>query len=113
MKSNRASSAQWMSSNTSTVGPSSASASKNRRHAANASDLAMLSAARRVRALQADQGPQVTHHPLAIPLVQDQRRDRLRELRVSYLRCVGLQDASLGLDHLAQRPEGDALPVGE
>ena len=112
MKSKRASSAQWMSSNTSTVGPSSASASKKRRHAANASTRPLSPLAETV-SLQPDQGPQVPEHPLAIPLVQDQRRDRLRKLRIGDLRRVGFQDAGLRLDHLAQRPERDALPVGQ
>ena len=58
--------------------------------------------------------PQVPHHPLAIPLVQDHRRDRLARASPRRHRAVvGLQDASLRLDHLAQRPERDALAVGE
>ena len=35
------------------------------------------------------------------------------ELGRGLVRGVGLEDAALGLQHLAQGPEGDALPVGQ
>jgi hypothetical protein len=41
------------------------------------------------------------------------RRQRAVELGCRLGGRVGLQDAALGLDHLPERPEGDALPVGQ
>ena len=110
MKSSSASSAQWMSSNTSTVGPSSANASTNLRHAANASTRPPH---RRSHRLQPDQRPQMPRHPLAIPLIDHHPCHRLGELLLGYVAGVGLQDAGLRLDHLTQRPERDALAIGQ
>ena len=69
--------------------------------------------ARRRVSLQADQRAQVLGHPGAVALVGHQRVDGLGELRPRHVDAVGLEDAGLGLDHLAERPERDALAVGE
>ena len=113
MKSSSASSAQWMSSNTSTVGPSSASASKNRRHAANASTRPLVTAGR-CRGLQPDEAAAGAATPSRDPAHPSTSAATASESFASATRrVVGLQDAGLGLDHLAQRPERDALAVGK
>ena len=85
------------SSKTRTSGCSSASASKKRRHAANASscepaDVAGLP----------DERTQMRQHPLRV--LVDQLLDRARELRVDLLVAVGLEDAGLRLHHLRRAP---------
>ena len=106
MKSSSSSLAQWTSSNTSTVGRCSASASTKRRHAPKLSSRAPVSAT------QSDQRPQ----PLLDPddVVLDHRcGHRLVKLALGVRGGVALQDARLGLDHVAEGPEGTALAVGE
>ena len=104
MKSSKPVVGPLQSSKTRTSGCSSASASKNRRHAANASscepgDIAGLP----------DERTQVRQHPLRV--LVDQLLDRARELRLDLVVAVRLEDAGLRLHHLAERPVADALAV--
>src|SRR5439155_3542065 len=58
---------------------------------------------------QPDHRPEVRRHPAG--LVSRYRGHRLLELRARLLPGVGVEDPRLSLDHLADRPEGDALAV--
>ena len=78
MKSSKASSAQWMSSNTSTVGPSSASASNEPTPRRKRLHLAALTAAG--ERVESDQWAQLARHPVAITLIQNHPRHRLGQL---------------------------------
>jgi hypothetical protein len=70
-------------------------------------DVASLGGHRRLR-LEADQRMEVPLHPVATSRIRDRALDRCIELLARY-GLVVLQHARLGLDHLAQRPDGDAL----
>ena len=59
---------------------------------------------------RADQREQARLEPGEVGIV---RRQGLLELRLHLLGEVGLEDPALGLDDLAERPEGDPLPVGK
>jgi hypothetical protein len=75
--------------------------------------LRLAVAARLARRTQADQGPQVRSHPGRLRLVGDQVDDGLVKFAGGDLDRVGLQDVCLTLDDLSQRPQGDALPIGQ
>ena len=81
---NSASSAQWISSNTSAVGPSSASASKNLRHAANASTRPP-SPPTAPRASRPTSGRRCRLPPSRDPAPQAGMRDGFGELRLGRL----------------------------
>ena len=61
-------------------------------------------------AARADERRQAGLEPGAVRVV---RAQRLLELRRRLRGRVRLEDAALGLDDLAERPEGDPLPVGK
>ena len=108
-KSRRSSSAQWRSSNTSTAGPLSASASRNRRQAANAASSGRRLLPRR----EADERTELALEPRGLAPRRDEARDRARELVGRDLGVVGLEDPGLCLHDLAERPVGDTLAVGQ
>jgi hypothetical protein len=60
---------------------------------------------------QADQRAEVAGHPGRLALVGEQVGDRAGQLAGGAVGRVGLLDAGLGLDDLAQGPEGHPLPV--
>ena len=111
MKSSRASSAQWMSSNTSTVGPSSASASTNA--AKPRTPRPDRSRPGPTRASRPTSGPSCTHHPLAVAPIRLSAPHRVRSFVPGNAGAVRFQDARLGLHHLTQRPQCNALAVGK
>jgi hypothetical protein len=65
------------------------------------------------RAGQADQRVQVPAHPGRLALVGDQVTDGPLQLGLRLVGRVGVQDPGLGLDDLAQRPQGHPLAVGQ
>ena len=106
-KSSRPSSAQCRSSKTSTSGRCSASASKNRRQAANAS------ARGRRRRSRPSPSPTSGRRCGSTQPRRPARPPRPPcELRAGLVGGVGLEDAGLRLDDLAERPERDAVAVG-
>jgi len=60
-----------------------------------------------------DEGAEVQFDPAGVTLVVDGGIDGLAKLLGSLGLGVPLVDASLRLDDLSQRPEGDAVTVGE
>src|SRR5262249_38575182 len=62
------------------------------------------------RAARTDEGGEARLEPGQVGVAV---RERALELRLRFLRRVGLEDAALGLDDLPQCPEGDPLPVGK
>ena len=72
---------------------------------------ALAVAARGAVGLEARQRPQVLFDPGGLRFVADQVRHGRPELGVRLVGGVGVQDAGLGGDHLAQRPVGDAVAV--
>jgi hypothetical protein len=62
---------------------------------------------------QADQGTQVALDPAGLGGVAEQVGGHGGQLGRRLVGGVGLQDPGLGLDHLAQGPEGHALAVGQ
>jgi hypothetical protein len=97
-----ASSAQWMSSNTRTVGSVSATVS-NVRQAAKSSSRS---------ALELASTPTSGRGALAQPIAVGPA-DGVIDLGRGDLGIVGLEDAGLGLHDLAQRPECDSIAVRE
>ena len=65
------------------------------------------------RPAEPDQRPEVLQDPPGLYLVIDDRGHGGAELLGGGVGCVRLEDARLCLHHLAERPEADALPVGE
>ena len=109
-KSSRPSSAQWRSSTTSTSGPHSASASNKRRQAANASSRRL---GRARDASSATSGRRwLSTHAASLGSATRSRTAR-RSFCSAVAGVVRLEDPGLGLDHLAERPERDALAVRE
>ena len=107
MKSSRPSSAQWMSSKTSTRGLRSASASKNVRQAVNDSSRLEAPASSSVLRPAGASG--------LLPSQARRRRPRARRARVSRRDDFGgvvLEDAGLGFHHLGDRPVADLCPYG-
>ena len=107
-KSSRPASAYCTSSNTRTSGPSSASRSKNSRQAANRS-----SRSRTARSLERRAGGE----PRADPAPAPPRRGRARKRRPRASRAPrpasSPQRSEPHADHLGQRPERDAVAVGQ
>jgi hypothetical protein len=62
---------------------------------------------------EADERPQLILYPPCGRGVRDQIGDRFAELGLGDLGRVRLEDGSLGLDHLRECPERDALAVGK
>ncbi len=56
---------------------------------------------------------EVSGDPLRVGRLGNDGPNRVCELLGRDLRRIGLEDAGLGLRHLAQRPVGDPLPVGQ
>ena len=110
-KSSRPSSAQCRSSKTSTSGRSLGE--RLEEAAPGGEGLVAAVAAGSSSPVEPDERPQVASRPSRASVVGDESRDRLAELRLGRLGGVGLEDAGLRLDHLAERPEGDALAVGQ
>ncbi len=107
MKSRRPSSAQWRSSKTSTSGRSRASASSKCRQAAKA---APRSSPRMLRSsLEPDERPEMASMRAASAGPGTRSRTDSPELPLRRLGVVGLEDAGLALDDLAERPERDAV----
>ena len=67
--------------------------------------------ARRLVALEAGERTQVPLDPGGVGRVADESLDGLAKLLLGLARAVGLEDARLRLDHLAERPERHALAV--
>ena len=65
------------------------------------------------RPAEPDQRPEVLEDPPGLHLVVDDRGHGGAELLGGGVGSVRLEDARLCLHHLAERPEADALPVGE
>ena len=82
-------------------------ASRKRRHAATAS-----LAVGRLRRPADEAGASASLEPVRLGRILDDR-GRMAELRGRLFGGVGLEDPGLRLDHLAERPVGDALAVGE
>ena len=62
---------------------------------------------------QAEQRRQPRLQPLALGRLLDRGGDDVGQLGRDRRRAVELEDAGLGLEHLPERPEADALPVGQ
>jgi len=73
----------------------------------------LLAAAGLTARLDSGKRGQLPAHPERIDTRQSDRRDRLVKLRRRGRRVVRFEDARLLLDDLRERPECDALPVGE
>ena len=106
MKSSVPESAQCRSSKTSATTCVAASRSKNVRQALNSS----FRTARRSRA-DAEQGQQRGFDPAPLLRVRDVRVQHLADAQAGRLVVVGLDQAGPAADHLAERPERDALAV--
>ena len=105
MKSSRPVSAWWRSSKTITTGAVAASRSKNVRHAPNScSDPAPDSSP------SSDSSAGSIQRPLG--LVGDVLLEHRGDRRAGRRLVVGLLEAGAAADHLAERPERDALAVG-
>ena len=100
--------AQWRSSTRTARGRCAARHSRNRRQAVKDS----LCSTRVSSPIAPTSGPsRETSHSCSEspPRVSDSRLELLNGL----VRAIGFEDARLGLDDLAQRPERDSLPVGK
>ena len=107
MKSSRPASAQWRSSNRRTTGPLAAIRSKNVRQALNSS-----SRAAPALALEPEQDEERVLDPAALGLVGDPLRDPGGDGGPGRGLVVALDQPDPAADHLAERPERDALAVG-
>ena len=63
--------------------------------------------------LEAGERPDVLLDPGRLRRILDQIGDGLLELRARLFGGVGVEDPGLGVDHLAERPVGHSLAVGE
>jgi hypothetical protein len=81
--------------------------------AAPCGELLGLLSGRDVAAGQAKQGGEPQLQPFALILVGDEGRDGRREFGRDQRRVIRLEHTGLCLDDLAQRPEGDAIAVGQ
>ena len=111
MNSSRPSSAQWMSSNTSTSGP--ARRDQLQEPAPGRERLGAAVAAQLACGGEPGQRRQVRLDPARLVRVGDNVLDGDAELLLDVGRRVGGEDAGVGLHDLAQRPEGDAVAVGQ
>ena len=110
MKSSSPSSAQWRSSNTSTSGrsrraPRGSGATRRTPRCDDRHRLGLCA--------EADERPQVALDPVGLPRLGNSAPTAWPSLAAGFAVVVGLEDARLRLDHLAERPEGDALAVGQ
>jgi hypothetical protein len=62
---------------------------------------------------KADERAEVVLHPLRIRGVLDELGDDVSEFPLRFLLRIGLEDAGVGLHHLAEGPVGHALAVGK
>ncbi len=91
-------------------GRKAAIASRNGRHAENAS---ARSAEASLPGRDPTSGGELAAEPVAIGHLLDHQLDRGHELGVGLVGTVGLEDPGLRLHDLAQGPEGDAVAVGQ
>ena len=107
MKSSRPASAKWRSSKTMTTGAGRGQPLEER---PPGREQLVPPAGRRLA--DAEQGEQGRLDPASLLLVGDVRREHLGDLRARRRLVVGLEQAGPVADHLAERPERDALAVG-
>ena len=75
--------------------------------------LAAAIADRGLLAAKTDERAQEGRDPAGLGRILDHTPNRRSQLVVGLLGCVALEDPRLRLDHLAERPEADAVAVGE
>ena len=64
-------------------------------------------------ALQPDEAPEPSRHPLGLARIVGHLLDGRAQLALDIRLRVGLEDSRFGLDDLRQRPEADAFAVGQ
>ena len=107
MKSSRPASAQWRSSNRRTTGPGRGDPLEERAPRAE-----QLLAGGTAAAFEPEQDEERVLDPAALGLVGDPARDPGRDRGPGRRLIVALDQTDPAADHLAERPERDALAVG-